>query len=130
MSTTRSENPAPLVVAASLAAVEAFVLLALAAIEVGSFSSLRGTMGATTAVFFVGSGVALLWCAWSVTRGHAWARSPLLLAQLIQLGLAWSFRDTLAVTLALAIVAIVVIAGLLHPASLEALSDDPTGDRD
>jgi uncharacterized membrane protein len=47
------------------------------------------------------------------------------LAQLIQLGLAWSFRDgsTLAVAIALAVIALVVLAGMLNPASIDALSD-------
>ena len=49
-------------------------------------------MGVTTAVFFAVYGAALLLCAWSVHRGQSWARSPIVLAQLIQLGLAWSFR--------------------------------------
>jgi hypothetical protein len=50
------------------------------------------------------------------------------LAQLIQLGIAWSFRggDTTLVAVALAVVALVVVVGLLHPASIDALDDDPS----
>jgi hypothetical protein len=46
-----------------------------------------------------------------------------LLAQLIQLGLAWNFRDgdTLPVAIGLALVSVVVLAGLFHPASMRAL---------
>ena len=47
------------------------------------------------------------------------------LAQLIQLGLAWSFRGdpTTLVAVGLAVVAVLVLAGIFHPASLEALSE-------
>jgi hypothetical protein len=127
VSTLRSDHPAPLVVAASLVAVEGVVLVALAILEVASLSSQRVTMGVTTAGFFAVYGAALLLCAWSVHRGHSWARSPIVLAQLIQLGLAWSFRggDTTVVAVGLAVVAVVIVLGLLHPASLAALADDP-----
>jgi hypothetical protein len=80
-------------------------------------------MGVTTAAFFAAYGALLVFCGWQLTRGSAWVRGPVLLAQLIQLGLAWSFRDgdTLPVAIGLAVVAAVVLAGLLHPASLRAL---------
>ena len=122
------DNPAPLVVAASLAGIQGGLLFVLALLEVAHLSGDRLTMGVTTALFFTVYGAALAGCAWAVTRGHAWARSPLVLAQLIQLGLAWSFRggDTTWVAVGLAVVAIVVLLGLLHPASLQALEDDPT----
>ena len=40
--------------------------------------------------------------------------------------MAWSFRggDTTVVAIAIAVVAVVVLAGLFHPASVEALADD------
>jgi hypothetical protein len=50
------------------------------------------------------------------------------LAQLIQLGLAWSFRGggTTVIAVVIAVVAVVVLVGLLHPASVEALAEDRT----
>ena len=125
------DPPAPLVVAASLAGIQGGILLVFSILELAHLSGDRVTMGVTTAIFFAVYGAALLGCAWAVTRGQAWARSPLVLAQLIQLGLAWSFRggDTTWVAIALAVVALVVLAGLLHPASLDALQDDPTRER-
>lgn len=119
--------PAPLIVAASLAAVEGLVLVVLAVAELVSFSSDRAALGLTTAAFFAAAGVALVFCGYAVTRLRPWARSPILLAQLIQLGLAWNFRHdpTTLVAIALAVVAAVTLAGLLHPASIEALTDDP-----
>ncbi|MCW2798081.1 hypothetical protein [Nocardioides sp.] len=124
------DNPAPLVVAASLAAIQGGGLFVFAVLELAHVSGERVTMGVTTAVFFAVYGAALLACAWAVTHDQAWARSPLLLTQLIQLGLAWSFRGggTTWVAVGLAVVAVVVLLGLLHPASIQALNDDPTGD--
>jgi hypothetical protein len=80
-------------------------------------------MGVTTAVFFAAYGALLVFCGWQLTRRAAWARGPVLLAQLIQLGLAWGFRDgeTLPVAIVLALVSVVVLAGLFHPASMRAL---------
>jgi hypothetical protein len=127
VSTRRTDHPAPLVVAASLVAVEGVVLVLLALLELGSLASGRLTMGVTTAGFFLVSGLALVLFASAVHRGHSWARSPIVLAQLIQLGLAWNFRggETTVVAVALAVVAVIVVAGLLHPASVDALADDP-----
>lgn len=125
MKTRRQDNPAPLVVAASLVAVEGGLLLMYALLEMGSLSSDRLTMGITTAAFFAVYGAGLLVCTWQLTAGHSWARSPIVLAQLIQLGVAWSFRggDTTWVAICLAVVALIVLAGVLHPASVEALHD-------
>ncbi|MGH3362581.1 MAG: hypothetical protein ACRDOM_09015 [Nocardioides sp.] len=120
------DNPAPLVVAASLVAVEGALLIMFGVMELGNLSGQRLTMGVTTAVFFLVYGAALLFFAWQVTRGQAWARGPILLTQLIQLGLAWSFRGgtTTWVAICLAVVAGVVLAGILHPASLERLNEE------
>jgi peptidoglycan/LPS O-acetylase OafA/YrhL len=119
--------PPPLVVAAALTAVEAFVLAALGVLEVADLHSARLTMGVTTAAFFLGAGAALAWCAWSLWRGRRWARGPVVMAQLIVLGLAWNLWDgsTKPLSAGLAVVALVVIAGLVHPASTRVLEGDP-----
>jgi hypothetical protein len=64
-------------------------------------------------------------CAWLVLRGRAWARGPIVVAQVMFLGLAWSFLggSTTWVSVGLAVAAVVVLAGLLHPASIDALAD-------
>jgi hypothetical protein len=120
---TRFDAPAPLVVAASLAAVEGLVIGVYGLLELFNVSPGRVTMGVTTAVFFGAYGALLVFCGWQLTRRAAWARGPVLLAQLIQLGLAWSFRDgdTLPVAIGLALVSVVALAGLFHPASMRAL---------
>jgi len=122
---TSPSAPPPLVTAASVTAVEGLVLLALAVLEMASLTGGRMTMGLTTAVFFAAFGVLLMACGWLITRGHTWARGPILLAQLIGLGLAWNLRggETTLVSVAIAVVALIVIAGMLHPASIEAMND-------
>ncbi|MDI6909631.1 hypothetical protein [Nocardioides sp.] len=125
MTLRRPAKPAPLVVAASLVAIEALFLLGYAVLELSSISSDRVALAVTTSVFFAAYGALLLFCAREVARGRSWARSPIVLAQLIQLGVAWSFRggDTTPVAIALAVVAVVVLAGLFAPASVDALAD-------
>ena len=113
-------------VAASLVAVEGLLMVLFGVLETANLSSDRVTMGVTTSLFFAAYGAGLLFCAWQLTRGQSWARSPVVLAQLLQLGVAWSFRggDTTWVAICLAVVALIVLAGLLHPRSVDALSDE------
>jgi hypothetical protein len=131
VSTPRPDLPRPLLVAAALAGIEALALLVAALLELVNVSGLRVTMGLTTALFFLGYGAALGLCAWGLTRLASWSRAPVVLAQLIQLGVAWSFRggDTTLVAVGLAVVAIGVLVAIFHPASTAALVDDPTGSR-
>jgi hypothetical protein len=114
------------VVAASLAGLEAFVLAGLGALELANLSSLRLTMGLTTTAFFLAAAAGLAWCAWSLWRVRRWARGPVVMAQLIQLGLAWNLwaGSTKPLSAGLAVVALVVVAGLLHPASTQVLERD------
>jgi hypothetical protein len=125
-SATRLGAPAPLVVAAALAALEGLLIAVFAVLEAASLTSGRVTMGLTTAVFFAAYGALLVFCGWQLTRLAGWARAPVLLGQLIQLGLAWNFRtgDTLPAAIALAVAAVIVLAGLFHPASRKALDRD------
>ncbi|MGZ4448196.1 MAG: hypothetical protein ACXVWZ_00035 [Nocardioides sp.] len=125
MSTRPAPVPAPLAVAASLVAVEGLVLALLGVAEVGNLSSDRLSMGLTTTLFFVAYGVLLVLAAWAVSRRRSWARSPIVLTQLIMLGLAWNYRDVPALAGGLAVVAVLTLVGMLHPASLEALGDRP-----
>jgi hypothetical protein len=114
------------VVAASLTGIEAFVLAALGVLELANLRSGRLTMGLTTSVFFLAAALGLAWCAWSLWRARRWARGPVVMAQLIQLGLAWNLwaGATKPLSAGLAVVALVVIVGLVHPSSTRVLEDE------
>ena len=121
--------PPPLVVAASLVAVEGLLLLAYGVLEAANLHADRVAMGVTTAVFLAALGLLLVACARVVVRGRAWARSPIIVAQVLFLGLAWNFLGgaTTWVSIAMALVAVIVLGGLLHPASIDALSERRDG---
>jgi hypothetical protein len=110
-------------VAAALVFVEGLLLGVFGVTEVLSLDSDRLTMGITVSMFFTLFALLLLACAWGLTRLRPWARGPVLLAQVIQLGLAWNFKSgsTVPVAVGLAVVAVLVLAGVLHPRSIEAL---------
>ena len=112
--------------AASLVVVEGLLLLGYAVLEAANTHSERVAMAVTTALFLAVYGGGLLACGWSLSRGHAWARSPVVLSQLIWLGVAWSFRggSTTSVAIGMAVVALIVLAGVLHPRSIDALVDE------
>ncbi|SEC76491.1 hypothetical protein SAMN04489844_2943 [Nocardioides exalbidus] len=109
--------------AAALTAVEAAALLVLGVLELVHLRSIRLTMGVTTTIFFLGAAAALAWCAWALRGVRRWARGPVVMVQLIQLGLAWNLwaGSTKPASAVLAVVGLVVIAGLVHPASTRAL---------
>lgn len=87
-------------------------------------------MGVTTAVFLLLYGAALVFVARGLYRTSTWSRGPAVFAQLIQLGVAWSFwgGSTSAVAVVLAIAAAAVLVAVFQKESMEALADDPTKD--
>ncbi len=123
----RVPAPPPLLVAAVVVALEGLGFVVFGAFEAVNTTSGRVVMGSTTALFFVGYGAALVLCAWGLSRVATWARGPVLIAQLLSLGLAWNFRDAETVWFAvlLAVPALVVLVGMLHPQTIEALNDPP-----
>ena len=118
--------PAPITVSASLAALEGAALLIYGILELFNISGGRAVMGLTTSLFFAVYGAGLLWAAWAMRGGASSARSPIVFTQLLMLGLAWSFRggETTQVAIVLAVVAVVVLAGSLHPASVSYLVEE------
>jgi hypothetical protein len=122
-------TPAPLVVAASLVGLEAVLLVLFGLAELRSVSSSRATLGITTTLFFAVYGVGLGYFGWQLRRLESWPRAPIVLAQLIQLGVAWNFRggSTTFVAVVLAVLALLVLAGIFHPASLRALETEDAG---
>lgn len=117
--------PAPLVAATGLVVVEALVLGGYGIAELFHLNADRAVMGVTTAGFFLIAAVGLVVCAWALNRVLSWGRGPVMLAQLIALGLAYNFGSggTWAVAVALAVPAVIVLAGMLHPATIEALEN-------
>jgi len=124
---SRHGAPTPLVVAAGLTFVEGLLTVMYGVSEAVHVTSARLVMGVSTALFFVVYGAALLLCAWGLNRLRTWARGPVLLSQLIWLGLAWNFRtgNTLPLAIALAVPAVVVLVAMLLPASVDALEHGP-----
>jgi lipoprotein signal peptidase len=120
------DNPSPLVVAASLAAVEGALVVLYALGELRNLSSERLSAELAIVAFLALYGAALLYCSWQLSRARTWARGPVLLSQLLQLGVAWSFwgGSTTWLSVTLAVVALIVLAGLLHPQSIDALNDE------
>lgn len=114
-----------LLVAAAVVAVQGLVSIGFGIAEALHTTSERMAMGATTSLFFVAYGAGMVLCAWGLTRVQTWARGPVLLAQLISLGLAWNFRDagTVLASVGFAVPAVVVLVGMLHPRTIEALND-------
>jgi hypothetical protein len=113
------------VVATSLAAVEGVLLALYGVVELAAVEGAKAVMGVSTALFFLLYGAGLLFCAWKTYRRESWARSPVVMAQLIQLGVAWSFwgGSSTPAAVAIGLVALLVLVGIFHPASLAALGD-------
>lgn len=124
--------PAPLKVAASVVGLEALALVVFGVVEAATMTSARATMGVTTAFFFLAYGLGLGACGLLLVRLRSWTRAPVVLAQLIQLGVAWSFRGGAgsAASAGLLVLAVVVLAGVFHPASLDALARADEAGRD
>jgi hypothetical protein len=126
--TTRSPysahgTPAPLAAAAGLTFIEGVLTFLFGVTEAVSIDSDRLVLGLTTSLFFLAYGAGLIACAWGMNTLRPWSRGPVLLAQLIWLGLAWNFRSgsTLPFAIGLGVMAAIVLAGLLHPRSIDAL---------
>jgi hypothetical protein len=118
--------PAPLTVAASLVGVEALLLSLQGVAELFAITGERLVMGVTTSLFFLVYGGGLAFCALALWRLSSWARAPVVVAQLLQVLVAWSFvgGSTTWVAVGLGVLALLALAGVLHPASTAALAED------
>ena len=117
--------PGPILVAAALVSVEATLLILLGLAQVFSISGARVVMGVTTAAFFLLYGAGLVVCAWSISRLRSWARAPVVVTQILQLMVAWSFIGgaTTPVAIIAGVTALLVLVALFHPASRAALDE-------
>jgi len=107
----------------SLVAVEGGLLVLQGITQIPGMHGEKLAMNVTTFLFFIVYGVFLAFAAWQLYRLHSWARAPVVLAQLIQVLVGASFwgGGTTIVAVLSILVALVVLAGLFHPASLAAL---------
>jgi hypothetical protein len=119
----RAQHLAPLRTAAGLVVVEGLLCIVFGIAEIASRHPGAELVGVTGGLFFAAYGVALGFCAWGMHTLRPWSRSPVLLSQLILVGLAWNVRtDSPAISAAALVVAVVVLAGVLHPRSIDALN--------
>ena len=109
--------------AAAVVGLEALALLSIGVAGIFSIDSDRVALGITNTVFFLLYAALLLWSARALVRGQSWSRSPIVLTQLIQLGVAWSFAggDTRWVSLVLVVPAVGVLAAMLAPSTTDVL---------
>ncbi len=110
-----------------MVAAEAVLLVLQGVLELMALDRSRLVMGGTTAAFFVLYGAALGYCARMLARLRSWARAPVVVAQILQILVGGSFLGggTTAVGVGLVAAAVLVLAGVFHPASLQALAEDP-----
>lgn len=108
------------------------MFVVLAVLDFGGLVPGRVGVGIGIGVLLLVIGLGLLAAAWGVFRGVHGARGPVVVAQLIGLGLAWSLRtpdtntgDNRAVGAAIAISALIVLGCLATGPARRALADDP-----
>jgi hypothetical protein len=112
-------RPLTIVVAAVLLALEALIALGYAALEIGQIRMSRAVVGVGVTILMACFGVFLLLVARGVFRGKRWSRGPAVATQLILLPLALSFAGggTTWISVVLAVLAVAVLVGVLHPRS-------------
>ena len=115
----RGRRPVTIVIAAVSLALEGLLGLGYAGVALGQVRMSRAGVGVGVAILMAGFGLSLLLVARGVFLGRRWSRGPAVVAQLILLPLAWSFRGggTTWVSVVLAMIAITTLVGLLHPRS-------------
>lgn len=108
-----------------MVALEGLLAIGLAVAEAVDIDRDRWVNGLTTAIFLAAYGAGLLLVARGLSRVKSWSRSPAVFAQLIQLGVGWSFwgGDTGWIALVLAASAVVALIAIFQRASIEALVD-------
>jgi len=109
--------------AACLVAAEGAALLVVAGAALFSLSGSRVGFGLTTALFFAACGLGLGWAARGLWQAQSWSRGPVVVAQLLTAGIAWSTRSVPWVAVLLALWALAVLFLVLRPAANEALSE-------
>ena len=122
-----AEAPPPLTVAASTVGLEALIYGVFAVTEFAVTNPDNPAVGVTTGIFFVVFALFLSVCALALWRLRSWARAPIVMTQIIQIPVAISFWGngwTTTVAIVALVLSGVVLAGVFHPDSLQALEED------
>jgi hypothetical protein len=117
-------TPAPLAVAASVTALEALGYAVIGITEWAATDPDKPLVALSTGLFFVVFSAFLGYCGWRLWRLSSWARAPIVMTQVIQIPVGISFWGagwTRAVTVVMLLASGLVLAGIFHPQSLEAL---------
>jgi hypothetical protein len=114
-------RPATLILAGVLIAIEALAAIAFGAVTLTQIRVTRAGLGGAVAILMLTYGLLLVFVARGVLRGRRWSRAPAAATQLILLPIAWSFRGspTTWVAVLIAVTAVAIIVGLVHPRSTE-----------
>lgn len=122
-------------IAAVVVVLQGAVFVALAVADVAGLVPGRVGLGLGIALVLLILGLGLIAAAAGLVRSRLLARGPVVVTQLIGLGLAWSLRtpdantgDNRIVGVAIAASAVIVLACLATPAARRALADDPGRD--
>jgi hypothetical protein len=114
-----------LLLAAAIVFAETLAYLILAVLDLANLSGNRVGTGIGVGLVLVAYGLGQAWAAWRVTHGDSWARSPLVVTQIIQILIAWNIRGTSGWLAALLVVtATAALACLLAPPVTRALGAD------
>jgi hypothetical protein len=112
-----------LLTAAAVVWAESIVFGVLVVLDVADLSGDRLGFGIGSGVLLTIYGAGQAWAVWRVTLGDAWARSPVVVTQLIQLLLAWNLRnsDSKWVGALMGVAAVIALVCLLAPPVTRAL---------
>lgn len=119
-------RPLPLILTCAVVSLQAVALVVVAVLALANLGDSFAALGIGAAIFFLIVAAGLAVCVWALWDTQSWARAPVVLTQLIELGLAWDARHSATwLCVLLAVLAVLGLIGILHPASIEALADDP-----
>ena len=114
-----------LLVAAVIVLAEAVTCVVLAVLGVADLDGDSRGAGIGVSVILAVYGGFQAWAVWRVTEGDVWARSPLVVTQIIQLIIAFNLADIPAwISVLVGALAVVTLACLLSPPVTRALGAD------
>lgn len=116
-------SPLSLRLAALCVALECLLLLVVAVLGLVRPSNVGVAIG--LAIVYVVSALGLALAAVGLWERRSWGRAPVVLAQLVVVGMAWDVRhDAIALSVCGLVIGAAVLLCVVHPASTRALSDN------